>query len=330
MERRVFSVPAALRERYVLTDGFNTRLKQRGWTLFEHRPIYTDPQVIRQRWLRAPSGRTYSDHDFYSLFGAWEFRAVLRTLLACACVSTDQIMAACPQTTKRDSYLTFLHDQEMLLHTRGGYERGPALASLQDIGHTLEWWCAEWLRRAYAFPFGQVPAHHGVTLTEWLRDGDPGDLDVVAFPGETLLLMECKSSLLAVDPTTLNLFSWRAAQFGPDLAILLIDAPAAQTRPYLASVKRRIKRWEIKPVDDDETRGVYWNDGQPIAATHSAPGTIMQSVNWERANIYVALSSEHNSLEDVLSRVIQHASLHALRAKLDAIASTQCPPTWLV
>jgi hypothetical protein len=312
MERRVYSVPAALRERYVLSDSFAAHLKQRGWTLFEHRPIYMDPQVIRQQWLRTPSGRMYSDSDFYALFGEWDFRAVLRTLLADVCVSADQIMVACPEATKRSSYLAFLHDQEMLLYTKGGYERGPALASLQDIGHTLEWWCAEWLRRTYAFPFGQVPARHGVILTEWVREGDPGDLDVVAFLGETLLLIECKSSLLAVDPTTLNLFFWRVAHLEPDLAVLLIDAPLDQTQQQLTRVQRRIKRWQFMPVGGDETRGVYWNDGQPIAVIHNIAGSVMQSVSWDRAIIYVALSSEHNSLEYVLSTVLQHYSLHCM------------------
>ena len=51
MEHRVYSVPYALREQFVLTDDFTACLKQRGWRLYEHRPIYTDPQVIRQRYL---------------------------------------------------------------------------------------------------------------------------------------------------------------------------------------------------------------------------------------------------------------------------------------
>ncbi|SRR5579884_1615796 len=311
MDHRVLSVPAALRERYVFTDGFTGCLKHRGWTLFEYRPIYTDPQVIHQRWLRAPSGRTYLDRDFYYLFGEWSFRALLRTLLVHDCVTTEQVVAACPEATKRASYLVFLHDQEMLLHTKGGFKRGPALASLQDIGHTLEWWCAEWLRRTFAFPFGQVPVRHGVTLTGWAREGDPGDLDVVAFLGKSLLLLECKTSLLAVDPPTRHLFFWRVVHLEPDLAVWLIDTPADQVEQYLAKVQRRIKRWQFTPVDGKESRGVYWNDGQPIGVTHNTPGSEKQSV-YCRAIVYIALSSEHNSLEHVLSTVLHHSFTHCM------------------
>ena len=112
------------------------------------------------------------------------------------------------------SYLTFLRNQEMLLHTKGDYGRGPALGSIQDMGYTLEWWCAEWLRRAFASQ-GQIPVRHGVMLTELVKGGDTGDLDVVAFLDDTLLLVECKSSLLQIDPMTLNLFFWRVAQLEP-------------------------------------------------------------------------------------------------------------------
>jgi hypothetical protein len=310
MECRAFSVPTALREQHVLTDGFVAHLKQRGWTLFEYRPIYTDSQVIRQHWLRAPSGRTYLDHDFYYLFGEWSFRALLRMLLAHDRVTTEQVVAACPETKKRAAYLVFLHDQEMLLHTKGGFKRGPALASLQDIGHTLEWWCAEWLRRAYAFPFGQVPVRHGVTLTGWEREGDPGDLDVVAFLGNSLLLLECKTSLLAVDPPTRNLFFWRVVHLEPDLAVWLIDAPADQAGQYLEKVQRRIKRWQFTPLDGEESRGVYWYDGQSIAATCGAPGTGTQSVSWNSSPIYMALSTKQNSLEHVLQMILHHYFRH--------------------
>jgi hypothetical protein len=130
MERLGHSVPATLREEYVLADGFAAHLKHRGWTLFEHRPIYTDQEVICQRWLKAPSGRAYSDRDFYHLFAEWNFRAALRALLGSPRVTVDQLVVACPEATKRASYLAFLHDQEMLLYAKAGYGRGPTLEGI--------------------------------------------------------------------------------------------------------------------------------------------------------------------------------------------------------
>jgi len=295
MERRVHSVPETLREAHVLTDGFATRLRQRGWTLFEHSPIHTDPRVICQKWCLSPEGRAYSDREFYHLFGEWRFRTFLRVLLGSAHVTVDQLVDICPDQALRTSYLTFLHDQEMLLYTKEGYERGPALEGVQDLGHTLEWWCAEWIRRAFAKPFGQVPVRHGVTLAELVRDGD---FDVVAFLGETLLFVECKSSSLSIDPATLNLFTWRTVQLKPDLAVLLIDATALHSQKSLAKVKTRIKRLEIEAVDSDEARGgVYCNGGQPHAATRFC-----------KTPIYIALSTSQNSLEHVLSATLQHYS----------------------
>jgi MerR family transcriptional regulator, copper efflux regulator len=95
--------------------------------------------VIRQKWLLTPNGMTYTDRQFYHLFGEWNFRALLRTLLATSPTTKETLLASCPDERNHASYLAFLQDQEMLLHTKEGYGRGPALGSIQDIGHTLEW-----------------------------------------------------------------------------------------------------------------------------------------------------------------------------------------------
>ena len=235
----------------------------------------------------------------------WNFRALLRVLLATHHTTKEALLAICPDGEKLSSYLTFLHDQDMLLHTKHAYTRGPALAGIQDIGHTLEWWSAEWLRRSFASQ-GLLPVRHGVTLTEMIREGDTGDLDVVAFPGNALMIMECKSSLLQVDSMTLNLFLWRASLLEPDLALLLIDASPSQCKKVLAKVQRRLASWQIPPVEGHDEQGIHWNAGNPVMVT----GPAGQSVHWDTGNIYAALSTEQNSLERVLETVLHHYQMH--------------------
>jgi hypothetical protein len=57
------------------------------------------------------------------------------------------LLQVCPDEVVLDTTLTFLHEQQMLLERSHAFAKGPALAGIDNLGHTLEWWCAEWFRR---------------------------------------------------------------------------------------------------------------------------------------------------------------------------------------
>ncbi len=96
-----------------------------------------------------------------------------------------------------------------------------------NIGRTLEWYVAEWFRLTYSIAH-LVPVRHGVELAELPL---PGDLDVVAFLDESVVVVECKSSS-EVDEGQVIRFLQRVQAFRPTLAILLIDTsgPFSQER----------------------------------------------------------------------------------------------------
>jgi hypothetical protein len=64
------AVPHGLRESVIAGDGFGQRVRERGWSVADVRPISTDPEVIRQPWLVCPNGARYRDsHVLSSLWG---------------------------------------------------------------------------------------------------------------------------------------------------------------------------------------------------------------------------------------------------------------------
>src|SRR5690348_2948696 len=109
-------VPHQLRESVIAGEGFVRRMRERGWSVAETRPIYTDTEVIRQPWLVCPNGTHYSDRTFYHLFGNTRFRKVLRTVLSRALCATSTFTALCPNASELNSYLTYLQDQEFLFN----------------------------------------------------------------------------------------------------------------------------------------------------------------------------------------------------------------------
>jgi hypothetical protein len=300
MERRVYSIPIALREQYVALDGFESKLKSWGWTLADHRPIYTDPQVIRQQWLLTASGTMYTDRAFYHLFGETRFRALLRNGLRAEMLTEETLQSLCPDEEQRIRYIAFLRDQEMLLFGKHGYRCGPALAGIQDIGHTLEWWVAEWLRRFHnRFDLFHVPVRHGVSLAEMIAAGDAGDLDVVALLPYGTIMVECKSSLLQIDPPTLSNFFWRSAFFEANASLLLVETPLPETSREFRSASNRLQRLDF--IKQERSAGVhYWIRIGPIHTT----GPRGQTIYWDTGTLYAALVGCGNNLEQTLEAVL--------------------------
>jgi hypothetical protein len=247
-------VPYQRREAVIAGDGFVQRMRERGLSVAEARPIYTDPTVIRQPWLVCPNGAIYGELAFYRLFGINAFRKLLRTALMHTPCPTPSLASRCPDTTC-DQYLTFLQDQELLEREHEMWKRGIRLFMVKDIGHSLEWYIAEWFRRTCSIHH-LIPVRHGVTC---YRGFESGDLDVVALLDHATITVECKS---ASHVSTQELFSFlqRARIFWPAIAILLIDTPNPSldgliTRlNALLSVQAPSSLVEAVP----STPGIYW------------------------------------------------------------------------
>jgi hypothetical protein len=258
-------VPHQLRESVIAGEGFVQRMRERGWSVAETRPIYTDPEVIRQPWLVCPNGARYSDRTFYYFFGDIRFRKVLRTVLSCAPCETSAFTALCPNVPELNSYLTFLQDQEFLFNEGKLWRRGIRLFNVADIGHTLEWYVAEWFRLTQS-SHHLIPARHGVTIHRCL---DLGDIDVIALLDPWTVTVECKSTS-KVSSIELALFLKRARLLWPAIAVLLIDTPSL-------SLDERIRRLNELLADEHEdplgavaeATGIYWGAGHICVTTVS-------------------------------------------------------------
>ena len=214
-------VPHHLREQFVMSDDFLPRMRERGWSVAASRPVYTDPEVIRQPWLVCPTGACYSDHAFYSLFGITCFRKLLRTALLRAPCPIQVFASICSNILELETYLAFLQDQELLQVDGYLCRRGMRLFRVQDIGHTLEWYVAEWFRFTQSH-LHLIRARHGVTFH---RSLEIGDIDVVALLDPWTIIIECKSSSHISDQE-FSLFLQRAYLLQPACAVLLIDSPS--------------------------------------------------------------------------------------------------------
>jgi hypothetical protein len=305
----VYSTPLALRERFVATDEFEERIRQAiGWRVFSLCPIYTDPLTIRQTWLHTASGSTYTDRAFYHLFAEGPFRAFLRLLLAHNLMTKERFLSEGVPPERLSTYLTFLHDQDMLLQTKEGYIKGPVLLPIHDLGHTLEAWVAEWLRRFVAehtirldSPPGRAPVRHGARFTEFVKHGDPGDLDVVAVFPQGTILVECKSSLFQLDPPAWSRFAWRSAFLEPACALLLVDTPESQTSTAFRAAQRRLEKWQFTLHPQSNERICVLQRSEPVQANWPTG----QSLTWETGTLRAALVGREHSLEDTLEAVFQ-------------------------
>jgi len=222
-------------EQCICQDEFRQILHAFGLTLLRHRPVYTDPFVLKQRWLTTPTGKQYHERAFYEAFDHRTFRHALSFLVAHSSYTLDQL-ALLGLSLKQ---FIFLEEQEFLVkapswcieesHVLGFtltntkkmcWNKGMANQRISDIGHTLEWYVAEWFRHKY-----HALARHGVEIKE-LTAG--GDLDVVALKDGKRILVECKSSS-QIPEQKLRLFLQRSADFQPNLALLLIDTESPKS-----------------------------------------------------------------------------------------------------
>ena len=135
--------------------------------------------------------------------------------------------------------LRFLTLQEYLVKNgEGVWMSGPRLASIYNIGATLEWCVQAHFQRRH-----QAIARRCVHFKEWEPLGI-NDLDILAFPNNLVFLAECKSST-DITLGQITRFVKRAQAFPADIALLLIDTDS------LLSVATRVK--QIKTILGRET-----------------------------------------------------------------------------
>lgn len=89
--------------------------------------------------------------------------------------------------------------------------------------------------------FFHVPILYGVSLAEMITAGDTGDLDVVALLLYGIVMIECKLSLLRIDPPTLSNFFWCSAFFEANAGLLLVETPLPETSREFRETRN--KRW---------------------------------------------------------------------------------------
>ena len=248
MEQNVIPVPLPHEQREqiasTLTPVFYFQIAQHGFTVVQTRKVYTYPDVFRQQWLVCPNGAQYSGHTFYRLFGTTSFRKLLRYLLSHSPCSPEILIQVCPDYTLLTSYLTFLLNQGWFHGNSSWLERGIYQDHILNIGRTLEWYVAEWFRLTYSISH-LVSVRHGVELAELPL---PGDLDVVAFLDEGLVVMvECKSSS-EVDEGQFGRFLQRVQAFHPALAVLLIDTATSFSQERISVFNKALRTLRLAPL----------------------------------------------------------------------------------
>lgn len=197
-------------------DTFEIMLRRQGWQLIRHRPVHTDPKVIRLSSDHEALFSSQSDNTFYAIFGDNTFRKLLRHIFYHKSCQFADLQRICSSEHKLQKYLTFMAEHQLVTTDHNGWHKGIKYKHIDNIGPTLEWYVAEWFRS-----WLQVPARHSVAI-KGVADG--GDLDVVAFVDGIRVMVECKSgSPSQITETDIKLFLRRAADFNPEIAILLID-----------------------------------------------------------------------------------------------------------
>ena len=105
-------IPYDLKELHTLEDDFRHVLEHSGQTLVRHRPVYTDPSVLKQRWIETPDGISYDETTFYEAFDHYIFRQSLRFLLANPAYTSDQLLTL---KLSQEQFI-FLKGQEFLMN----------------------------------------------------------------------------------------------------------------------------------------------------------------------------------------------------------------------
>lgn len=256
---------------YLYKDDFDLMFHRQGWHGFSYKSLYNDPDVLRLRWINPPSSeKKYSPRAFFDRFGDNTFRKLLRAIFSESC-KYEKLTSICSQQ-KLDDHLTFMKEQEIIVVDGELLSKAPQYQHIEGLGHTLEWYVAEWFRTSL-----KAPARHGVTV-KGVVDG--GDLDVVAFVDGLRIMVECKSGKPAnITEAQLSLFSQRASEFSPEIAILLLDTES--------DISGQI-----------ETMNKICKNGDPLSLQN-----IQRSLYWGFRRVYVVNAKE--SIEASLYAVLQ-------------------------
>lgn len=237
------------REQEARQDNFEIMLRRQGWQLIRHKPVHTDPRVIR---LPSPSETNGAEPDqttFYDIFGDTTFRKLLRHIFYHKSCALDDLKRICSSEQKLNRVLTFMAENALIVREGNLCYKGPNYKEVDNIGPTLEWYVAEWFRA-----WLQVPARHGVAIKD-VADG--GDLDVVAFVDGIRVMVECKSgSPTQIGENDIKLFLQRAADFNPEIAVLLIDTESQIDQQVEMINRFRAGGEPLTP--QDERRNLYW------------------------------------------------------------------------
>jgi hypothetical protein len=231
-----------------IPDEFELMLRRQGWHLIRHRPEQSDPRVIRLVLL-AGQDEEEARHIFYGAFGDNTFRKLLRHIFFHKQCSYDELRRICRGEEKLAQHLAFMQQYGLIERAGETIYKGERYQHIHNLGPTLEWYVAEWFRN-----WLQVPARHGVAI-KGVADG--GDLDVVAFVDSVRVMVECKSGSAAqITENEFRLFLRRAAEFNPEIAVLLIDTES-QLDAQIALLNRlRTGGDEISPQDTHHN--LYW------------------------------------------------------------------------
>ncbi|GHO64888.1 hypothetical protein KSC_037800 [Ktedonobacter sp. SOSP1-52] len=243
-----FSAADMARERLARQDQFEIMLRRQGWHLIRHKPVYTDPRVIRL-YLNQELEPDERARRFYESFGDNTFRKLLRHIFFHKSSSYADLKRMCSGEQKLEQNLARLLEDHLVTHDGMLYHKSPAYKHIDNLGPTLEWYIAEWFR-----DWLQVPARHGVAL-KGVADG--GDLDVVAFVDSIRVMVESKSgSPNQITENELRLFLQRAADFNPEIAVLLIDTESSIDRQVEILNKLRAGGDPLTPQDNHHS--LFW------------------------------------------------------------------------
>ncbi len=243
-----FLVMKEQEERAGRPDQFEIMLRRQGWHLIRHKSVHNDPKVIRLHCRHGVDG-AHDDTAFYDAFGDNTFRKLLRHIFFHKRCSHDDLRRICSSELKLAKYLHFMCEHELTVQEGEFWCKSPAYKDIDNIGPTLEWYVAEWFRS-----WLEVPARHSVAIKD-VADG--GDLDVVAFVDSIRVMVECKSgSPSQITETDMKLFLRRAADFNPEIAILLIDTESRIDQQIEMLNRYRIGSDPINAQDDH--RSLYW------------------------------------------------------------------------
>ncbi|MBX5459028.1 MAG: NERD domain-containing protein [Thermogemmatispora sp.] len=239
-------VPYEDQEAVIVGDSFARELARYGWQVQQARPPYTDPLVLRQRWLRCPNGSEYSHRQLYTFLLSTPCRHALRRLLERLPCLYGDLLAAGPGELPGGPFLKLLIDQELLLQQEIHLLAGPDLLRLHDLGHTFEWLVAEWLRLyGIAYYKRLVPVRHSVSLA---APALPGDIDVLAFLDEGPVLVECKTRTRTIEEAHFARFVERARLLRPFAAIFLIDSENPLPEERVSQCARALQQTGAAPL----------------------------------------------------------------------------------